>query len=130
MRVHVGQRAAAAVQVGPDRARQNQNYITPLPSRPQPGWTPEEIVSGFLVASASYYAHPSIAQSYLLPSAVKDLNPGSVTVATNVGQPFEDGLVSKGRVQKASVTVTGTVQATLNRFGQPAEAVGGSAGER
>src|SRR5205807_9746045 len=58
-----------------------EDFIGPFYSGPQPGWSPTEIVRGFLAASASYPANAAIARQYLVSSASRQWNPGwSVTV--------------------------------------------------
>jgi Lipoprotein LpqB beta-propeller domain/Sporulation and spore germination len=106
---------------------QNQDYIGPIAAPPGPGWSPRDIVSGFLAASASYYTDTALARAYLLPSTSRTWNPDSVVVLSNdtavSQQPSQAG---KHGGQQAVLTVTGELQATLNGSGQylsPAPAV-------
>lgn len=95
---------------------QNQDYVGPFPAGPASGWNPEQIVQGFLFASASYYTASAIAAEYLTPAAAQTWNPGgSVTVfhTWNVSPPR----LSANR-QQAVLTVGGQVKATLNGNGQ------------
>ena len=50
-------------------------FIGAIPAGPSPKWTPGEIVTGFLNASASYPAYKEIAQQYLVSAVSKMWNP-------------------------------------------------------
>jgi Lipoprotein LpqB beta-propeller domain/Sporulation and spore germination len=111
----VGQFSASPQGTAPDG-----NIIGVVPSGPQPGEDPSQIVQGFLTASASYPTY-SVAQQYLLSSAVKGWNPGfAVTVFSQLNVP-DWVLASKaGRngAPQALVDVSGPVQASFNGSGQ------------
>ncbi len=99
-------------------AGQSQDYVGPFASGPGNDWSPQEIVQGFLFASASYYTDGGVVKQYLTPQAAKSWNPGgSVTVFRNwpvTSRPVP----SSGHDQQTTVTVSGQVQATLNGSGQ------------
>ena len=104
-----------------------------VPSGPQAGENPSQIVQGFLTASASYPTY-DIAQEYLLGSAVKGWNPGfAVTVFSNLIVPdwTPGAKASRNGSPQASVDVQGPVQASFNGSGQyyvSAQSQGQSAG--
>ena len=97
---------------------QNQAYDGPVPSPPKPGWSPEDIVQGFVFASASYYTARATVLAYLTPQASRTWQPGG---AVRVFQTWEvtPPAPSSGRdAQRATVSVLGQVQAALNGNGQ------------
>ena len=60
---------------------QVQAYVRPLPPPPpQSNWTEQEVVVGFLHASASYSVDPAAARAYLVRPLRKSWRPGAVTV--------------------------------------------------
>lgn len=108
---------------------QEQDYSQPIPVPPGSGWSPTEIVDGFLAASASFASNHAVAQEYLDPTARRSWRPGwAVTVVSTTpnasivpapkevtgnsasGQPDGDAL--------ARVEVTGQPVATLTGTGQ------------
>ena len=110
---------------------QGQPYEQIVPPSPGPGWTPSDIVEGFLAASASFVGQQRVAREYLTPQASRGWRPGwSATVFTNGPQVVNDTIAaatpapkgSKGSKapkgpQTASVTIGGHIQATLNGSG-------------
>jgi hypothetical protein len=96
------------------------NLIGSVPLGPQPGENPSQIVQGFLIAAASYPTYPA-AQLYLTSLAVKGWNPGfAVNVYSSLTVP-KAALAPKtarNASPRASVDVTGTVQASFNGSGQ------------
>jgi len=86
---------------------------------PQPGWTPEQVVSGFLLASASFTHDHGTAREYLTPSASKLWRPGAqVTIlATTPTVSRPPGRFS-GQDSRASVMVSWQELATLDGSGQ------------
>jgi Lipoprotein LpqB beta-propeller domain/Sporulation and spore germination len=97
---------------------QNQDYTVLYANPPEAGYTPEQIVQGFLLASLRYSnpAQQQVARDYLTPTENDSWHPeGAVTVFTQV--PKLDQYVPKDATQ-ATVTVTGQVAATLNGNGQ------------
>jgi Lipoprotein LpqB beta-propeller domain/Sporulation and spore germination len=96
------------------------NLIGSVPLGPQPGENPSQIVQGFLIAAASYPTYPA-AQLYLTSLAVKGWNPGfAVNVYSNLTVPDAALAPKTSRTAspRASVDVTGTVQASFNGSGQ------------
>jgi hypothetical protein len=97
----------------------NQDYTAPYAALPGAGWLPNEIVQGFLAASASYFNRQDVARAYLTPAADKTWDPkGSVTVFSNSASVSLPTPVNLKNANSAMVTVTGQVQATLNTNGQ------------
>jgi hypothetical protein len=100
---------------------------------PEAGWTPEQVVSGFLAASASFAGGQRIAREYLTTKENRAWTPNWSAVVyrsgPNVGLPAFTGTGS-GRV--ATVTVGGQVQAFLSGTGgyvaPSASATGGAPG--
>lgn len=93
---------------------------------PQPGWTPEQVVSGFLLASASFAHSHAIAREYLTLSASRLWRPqAEVTILAQTPKVYllPGRLSGQGR---ASVVVSWQELATLNRSGQylPAASTG------
>jgi hypothetical protein len=79
-------------------------------------------VTGFLEASASYPTFAAIARQYLVGSAGKRWDPGwGGTVFENLNPPTA---VTANGGQRATVQVTGTVQATFNGSGEFVSASG------
>ena len=101
----------------PQDTTPDSNFIGALPAGPAANWSPFEIVTGFLNASASYPVYSDIAAEYLVPAARKAWDPGwSVRVVDQVNVPprADFGL---GRRQ-ATMDVTGTLRASFNGSGQ------------
>jgi hypothetical protein len=127
---------SAAPSGGPPRSApggnsQVQAYVQPLPP-PGPTnsliWTPQNVVLGFLHASASYAFDPAAARQYLVPELRKKWHPGGGPVAV-VGAPSVTQLPyfpkqNLGTDQSAAsaperlVKVTGPQVATLSQSGQ------------
>ena len=101
-----------------------QAYALPMPPPPpQAGWTEDQVVLGFLHASASFADNWAAARQYLAPGLRKSWTPGAVTVVGSLGNPQ----VSPGRqrpplpgglTQIANVSFTGQRLATLTASGQ------------
>ena len=102
-----------------------QGLIGPFADPPAPGGSPSQIVSGFLVASASYTTS-AIAKEYLAGSAGRQWNPDSVTVLNEFSPSFPPTPPSTGRqaAQRTTVTITGSVLATFNGSGEYVSAQG------
>lgn len=122
---------ATAPSGGPPRraaggSSQVQAYVQPLPPPgPTSYWTPEEVVLGFLHASASYAFDPAAAERYLAPSLRTKWQPGKGPVAVVGGQPrfIEVGNpaqipASAPAQQLQIIKVTGQGLATLSQTGQ------------
>jgi hypothetical protein len=102
---------------------QEQEYSQPIPVPPEQGWTPLQIVDGFLAASASFAGDHQVAKKYLDPAAQAAWHPGwAVTVVS--GAPIVTPLgplpksVSGQTDQRAEVKVTGRPVATITGSGQ------------
>lgn len=101
----------------PRNTSQDSDFIGAVPAGPQPNWSPNDIVTGFLNATVSYPAYSAIAEEYLASSVPRNWAPNwSVTVVDQVVvspvATYSDG----GR--RAVVDVTGAVQASFNGTGQ------------
>ena len=100
-----------------------QSYLQPIPVPPGHGWTPQQIVSGFLAANASFANGHAVAREYLLPSASQGWRPGwAVTVfAQNpsiVSPPPHIPQQSFKTANTTAVEVSGTVLGTVSNSGQ------------
>jgi Lipoprotein LpqB beta-propeller domain/Sporulation and spore germination len=101
---------------GPDA--QNQPYIQVVPQPPRPGWSPAEIVEGFLSASASFGDYKEVAKEYLTPQyQTRWTRSWSATVYKS--GPDVKGPATLPASAKATVTVqvTGQAQAYLQSYG-------------
>jgi hypothetical protein len=97
---------------------QNQPYVQVVPQPPVNGWTPQEIVKGFLTASASTADQSRVAREYLTAAASEAWNPQWTAVVYKEGPDVSDTAAplagSKGTV---TVQVTGQEQASLTGHG-------------
>jgi hypothetical protein len=101
---------------------QSQRYLQMIPEPPGAGWSPSEIVQGFLTASASFADGQQTAREYLTASASRGWNPTwSATVFGSTGPSVGSAAISSGGKRKqaaaATVPVTGTLQASLSGSG-------------
>jgi hypothetical protein len=127
---------------------QAQPYGQIIYGPPQPGWSPKQIVAGFLAASGTFGDNGQVAREYLTQQASKDWNPFNVPVFVykNGNGPNVSNLVyshapaakrtakppakasatpspkATSRQQTATVTITGDVQANLSGNGSYAVA--------
>src|SRR5215467_916781 len=86
---------------------------------PQPGWTPEQVVSGFLLASASFTHHHATAREYLTPGASRLWRPGAkVTILAGTPSVFRQAGRLSGPDSRARVMVSWQELATLDASGQ------------
>ena len=110
----------------PQDTSQDSDFIGAIPAGPQKGWSPTDIVKGFLNASISYPGYQDIAREYLASTPGKQpWDPGwSVKVVQRVSVPLAAEYSQGGRV--ATVDVTGAVQASFNGSGQYVGAQGGA----
>lgn len=97
---------------------QDSDFIVAIPAGPQKGWSPTDIVRGFLNASISYPVYGNIVNEYLASTPVRQpWNPGwSVKVVDHVKVPTDADYNQSRRI--ATVDVTGLVQASFNGSGQ------------
>lgn len=98
---------------------QNQPYVQLQPQPPRPGWSPSQVVEGFLAASASFGGNAQVAREYLTTSEQKNWNNNWSAIVyksgPNVTAPTYP---STGKnPQTATVQITGTIQASLRGSG-------------
>lgn len=114
----------------PKDTTQDSDFIGAIPAGPQKGWTPSEIVEGFLFASTSSPNY-DIAREYLASApGTRPWQPTwSVKVVERVDVQQEADISNGGR--SATVDVTGRVRASFDGSGQYVGAQGGgSAGQQ
>jgi Lipoprotein LpqB beta-propeller domain/Sporulation and spore germination len=86
---------------------------------PQRGWNPEQVVSGFLLASASFPHDHATAREYLTPSANRSWQPGAqVTILASTPSVYQQNGRLNGRGDRATVMVSWQELATLDASGQ------------
>lgn len=96
---------------------EGQHYLQIVPKPPVKGWRPDQIVQGFLLASASF-GYWQTAREYLTPTA--RWNPTWSAIVYSSGPRVSTPVyqkVKKGPPNTAVVTVGGKVQATLSQYG-------------
>lgn len=94
---------------------QGQHYLQIIPQPPGATWNPQQIVEGFLIASAAF-DNQQIAREYLAPGA--KWNPTWSAIVYSKGPTASRPVyAAKGRKDTAVVTVSGTVQANLSQYG-------------
>ncbi|HEY5984836.1 MAG TPA: LpqB family beta-propeller domain-containing protein, partial [Streptosporangiaceae bacterium] len=85
---------------------------------PQRDWAPEQVVSGFLLASAQFAHGHAIARKYLTPEASRSWRPlSAVTILAEAPKVYRQRARLTGPGGRTMVVVTGHVVATL-RSGQ------------
>ena len=99
----------------PQDTTPDSHFIGAIPAGPASNWTPTEIVTGFLNASASYPVYKDIAREYLVSTATA-WDPGWSVKVVDQLSPGRAALSPDGR--QAFVDVTGGVQASFNGSGQ------------
>jgi Lipoprotein LpqB beta-propeller domain/Sporulation and spore germination len=100
---------------------------------PAAGWTPEQIVTGFLAASASFAGGQRIAREYLTTKENRDWTPNwSALVYSRGPNVHQAAFTGTGSGRLATVTVGGSEQAFLSGTGgyvaPSASATGGAPG--
>ncbi len=111
---------AVQFSASPQGSAPDQNLTGVVPSGPQPGENPSQVVQGFLTAAASYPTY-DVALEYLVGLAAKTWSPGfAVTVFSTLTVPNWVLARRPGRNGglQASVNVSGAVQASFNGSGQ------------
>src|SRR5947207_1890371 len=74
---------------------------------PQPGWNPEQVVSGFLLASASFTHHHATAREYLTANASKSWQLGAqVTILASTPTVYLQAGRFSGQGNRANVMVS------------------------
>jgi hypothetical protein len=94
---------------------QNQPYVQIQPQPPRPGWSPSDIVKGFLTASANFGNYPQVARAYLTPDEQKTWDPFWSAVVYKSGPNVMPASYSSAPkdAKTATVRISGTIQATL-----------------
>jgi hypothetical protein len=109
----------------PGGSNQVQAYVQQLPAPgPTSRWSPQDVVLGFLHASASYAFDPAAAKQYLAPQLRTQWHPGRGPVAV-VGKisavetgPYRPQILSPTQPAEKIVQFTGQHLATLSQTGQ------------
>jgi hypothetical protein len=98
---------------------QNQPYVQIQPQPPGANWTPQQIVKGFLTASANFGNYPQVAKQYLTPAEQQIWNPLWSAVVykkgPDVAAPTYPSTAKNSKT--ATVAITGTIQANLSGYG-------------
>jgi hypothetical protein len=95
-------------------AAQNQPFIQIQPQPPGAGWSPSDIVQGFLTASANFGNYPQVAKEYLTPDEQSWDPAWSAVVYKNGPNVMPATYPSTVKNPKtATVRITGTIQANL-----------------
>jgi hypothetical protein len=97
---------------------QDQPFVQIVPKPPGTGWSPTQIVQGFLTASASFGNNSAVAYEYLTPQERKSWKPLWSAVVYKVG-PNVAGSATPvaGAKNTMRVQITGTEQAKLKGNG-------------
>jgi len=107
---------------------QNQNYVQIVPQPPGAGWSPQDIVQGFLTASASFGDNGQIAFQYLTPQEQKVWTRSWSAIVYKQGPNVEaPRYPSPKNKNEATVQITGQTQATLKGYGSYSVASASSA---
>jgi hypothetical protein len=98
---------------------QNQPFVQIQPQPPGNGWSPSQIVQGFLTASANYGSYPQVARQYLTPGEQKMWDPFWSAIVYKSGPNVTAPIYPSGAKNPttATVEVKGTVQANLTGNG-------------
>ena len=111
-----------AVNITQGGASQGQGYLQPIPAPPGRGWTPQQIVSGFLAANASFASGHAVAREYLTGPASRAWQPGwAVTVFAQdpaVAQVPSAPQLSHAASSAVIVNVTGQILGNVSDSGQ------------
>jgi hypothetical protein len=97
---------------------QNQPYVQIVPQPPGKGWPPQDVVKGFLTASASFGNHSAVAMDYLTPQEQRTWNPLWSAIVYKDG-PNVTGPATPvaGAKDTVAVQITGQEQASLTGHG-------------
>lgn len=97
----------------------NQPFVQVEPQAPRPGWSPQQIVRGFLIASASFGAYSQVVQQYLTPLERQSWNPAFWAIVYKSGPKVEapSYLGPAKNPTTASVAISGNIQAALTGNG-------------
>jgi len=111
------------VGAGENGLSQQQDYSQPIPVGPGRGWSPTQIVYGFLAASASFAHDHQVAREYLYPTVQQSWRPGwAVTVVSTMPtitpvRPLVRSVSNQPELD-SDVEVTGLPVATITGSGQ------------
>ena len=100
---------------------QGQDYLQLIPAPPRPGWTPVQIVSGFLAACASFADNHAVARQYLDPGVRSSWNPGWAVTVVGATPKLGRAVLTRQAGpynQMEEVKATGEKLATLTATGQ------------
>jgi len=123
---------ALPVKEAPAGLGQGTDYPQLIPAAPGKGWSAEQIVAGFLAASASFSQDHAYARLYLAPQWARTWNPGWAVIVVS-GQPVPKLLLPKyinkpaNNPRTTSVGVTGVQLAAISANGQYQQVVSGPA---
>jgi Lipoprotein LpqB beta-propeller domain/Sporulation and spore germination len=97
---------------------QDQPFVQIVPKPPGAGWTPSQIVQGFLTASASFGNNSAVAYEYLTPQERKSWKPQWSAIVYKVGPNVagRDAPVA-GAKNTVTVQISGKEQASLQGNG-------------
>jgi Sporulation and spore germination len=99
---------------------QDQPNVQIVPQPPGAGWSPEQIVQGFLTASASFGTHRKVALQYLTPQESVAWDPSWSAIVYSKGPDVEDTAAASAPAKNATtvtVQITGQEQASLRESG-------------
>jgi hypothetical protein len=101
-------------------AAQDQPYVQIQPQPPRAGWSPSEIVQGFLTASANFGNYPQVARAYLTPDERDSWDPRWSAAVYKSGPDVTPAIYPSPakNAKTATVRITGgTIQANLHGNG-------------
>jgi hypothetical protein len=97
---------------------QDQPFVQIVPKPPGTGWSPTQIVQGFLTASASFGNNSAVAYEYLTPQERKTWKPLWSAVVYKVGPDVAGSAAAvAGAKNTMRVQISGTEQANLKGNG-------------
>jgi hypothetical protein len=101
---------------------QGQDFPQLIPAPPGKGWTPVQIVRGFLAANASFAGSNAAAREYLTPGQARAWNPGSAVTVVSRANLKKAVVLNRLSGQSGNTTqtvdVSGQELATLTASGQ------------
>jgi hypothetical protein len=108
---------------------QDQPFVQIVPKPPGAGWTPSQIVQGFLTASASFGNNSAVAYEYLTPQERKSWKPQWSAIVYKVGPNVpERAAPVPGAKNTVTVQISGKEQASLQGNGSYSVPTGSGAG--
>jgi hypothetical protein len=102
---------------------QAQQFVQPIPPVPNANWKPQEVVQGFLAASASITDNHAAARRFLVPNLRKNFQPSwAVTVVGSLSTPLVSRIgppnLPTESYLAAEVQLTGQQLASISNIGQ------------